>query len=385
MQPSKTNSPEARWKSNLPNVAVKHGGLWSLRPQFESGPGYSFLNDVQHSCKEIFLIRQFLLKFLIGICSDIGMQLRLAYLTIALSLLTLGYNHVYAADTSFFDSNVHIDVKHPAVVSQESKFTISTVLRAKNPDIANITMTLKPPEPFSIIGKDSIFISELKQDSTMGFTFELESKQDVTEGLYSINFEVNYERKEILGDYSKQSFSNAVVIQVKGGPDIVYSIKAPDSLFAGDTFPVDVELQNNGLQAKDVTVSILAPDDTTLIGQNKYSISKLESGEKFDFQFELKVSEEIEEAKDQSLRIQTTYLDTENNEYESTEKFTLFVRPRGFLEIGAAGGFWLGPVFISYMTGIGSIASAAVGFLIFIYRIKQGRGRSRKKEKKSRK
>jgi uncharacterized membrane protein YdjX (TVP38/TMEM64 family) len=62
----------------------------------------------------------------------------------------------------------------------------------------------------------------------------------------------------------------------------------------------------------------------------------------------------------------------------------LFVRPRGFLEIGAAGGFWLGPVFISFITGIGSIVSAAVGFVILVYRIKQGRTKANRKGKKSR-
>jgi hypothetical protein len=316
------------------------------------------------------------------------MKLYLIHLIVVFSFLTLllvNYNTVLAAQTSLSDSNVQIDVTHPAAVTHDSKFTISTVLKAKTPGIVNITMTLQPPPGFSVIDDNSIFIPVFRQDSTRGHTFELEAKQNVTEGTYSFNMEVNYEHKEILGDYSKQSFSKAILIQLKAVPEIVYSIRAPDSLFAGDKFPISVELQNTGFQARDVTVSIISPDDLTLVGQNTHKLSKLESGEKFHFEFELQVSDEIEQAGNKLLQIKTSYLDAANNTHESTETFPLFVRPRGFLEIGAAGGFWLGPVFISFITGIGSIASAAVGFLILIYRIKQGKVKQRKKERKPRK
>jgi hypothetical protein len=314
------------------------------------------------------------------------MKSNFVHLAVSLSLLTLliGYSSVFAAQTLLFDSNVEIDVTHPTAVTHDSKFTISTVLKAKTPDVVNITMSLKPPDGFNVIGDASVFIQALKQDSTLGYTFDIKAEPNVTEGAYSFNFEVNYERKEILGDYSKQSFSKAVAILLKAVPEIVYSIKAPDSLFAGDTFPISIELQNAGFQAKDVTVTILAPDDLTLVGQNTHRVSKLESGEKFDFDFELKVSDDIDEAGNKLLQIKASYLDAENNTHESTETFPLFVRPRGFLEIGAAGGFWLGPVFISFITGIGSIVSGAVGFILLVYRIKHGR-KSGKREKKPRK
>ncbi|MEM2760238.1 MAG: hypothetical protein QXU32_07975 [Nitrososphaerales archaeon] len=301
------------------------------------------------------------------------MRLYATFAVIAFTLLncTAGYNCVFAAQTSLFDSNIHIDVTHPSAVRQDSKFTISTVLKAKNPDIVNITMILKPPTAFNVIKEDLIFVPALKPDSTLGYTFELESKQNVTEGAYSFNFEVNYEKKEILGDYSKQMFSKAFLIELRNRPEIVYFIKAPDSLFAGDKFSINVELRNIGFDAKDVTVSVIAPDSLTLVGQNTHKISKLESGGKFDFEFALQVHDEIKEAGDKLLQIKTSYLDAEGNIHESTETFPLFVRPRGFLEIGSAGGFWIGPVFVSFITGIGSIASAAVGFLILIYRIKQ--------------
>src|SRR2546426_621555 len=45
-------SPEAaRWRCNPPNVVVKHAGLWSRRPRFESWPGYSYSNCSEHNSK----------------------------------------------------------------------------------------------------------------------------------------------------------------------------------------------------------------------------------------------------------------------------------------------------------------------------------------------
>jgi hypothetical protein len=291
---------------------------------------------------------------------------------------------VLAIQLELFDPNLRIDVTHPGVITPDSNFTISTVVMAKNPDIVNITMSLEPPPNFTIIGENSVFAPALKQESTLGHTFEVAAKKDITEGAYSFNLAVNYEHKEILGDYSKQSFSKAVVVEVRFSPEIRYSITAPDSLFAGDSFPVTVTLHNTGMHANDVIVTIVPPDDLTLVGQNKHSLSKLDYGEKFGFEFKLAVSNQVDEAGERLLQIRTSYLDEEDGKHESTETFPLFVRPRGFLEIGAAGGFWLGPVFISFITGIGSIVSAAVGFVILVYRIKQGRTKANRKGKKSR-
>ncbi len=303
-------------------------------------------------------------------------------LLIVIVPLFIGYNSILAVQTSFWDANIHVDVTHPNTVTHESGFSVSTVLRGKTADNVNVTLSLTTSAAFKILSNDSFYIPKLQPDSTLGFTFELETTTGATEGTHAINFFVNYEHKELLGDYSKQSFSKAIEIQLKSVPEIVYSIQAPDSLFVGDKFPVKVALQNIGTDAYDVKVNIIPPNDLAIIGQNTHTLSKLEAGDKFDFEFELEVAEGIDKAENKLLQVKASYLDAEKNQHESTETFPLFVRPRGFLEIGAAGGVWIGPVFISLITGIGSIASAAVGFIYFIYRVKQKRTAEHKTKRK---
>lgn len=305
-------------------------------------------------------------------------------LPIVILSLFIGYSSVSAFQTQLYDANIHVDATHPSTVTKDSKFSVSAVLGGKAADNVNVTLSLKPSAAFNVIGDDSFYIPELRQDSTLGFTFELETTANATEGVHAINFFVNYEHKELLGDYTKQSFSKAIEIQVKSLPEIVYSIQAPDSLFGGDKFPVKVRLQNTGNDAHDVKVSIIPPSDLAIVGQNAHALSKLEAGDKFDFEFELEVPNAIDKAESKLLQVKASYLDSANDHHESTETFPLLVRPRGFLEIGPAGGVWIGPAFISLIVGVGSIASTTIGAIIFAYHLKQKRmERSKTKRKKS--
>lgn len=104
-------------------------------------------------------------------------------LAIAFFLISfLGYYQVFAVESTFSDSNLNVDVKHPSAVTPSSKFTLSTVLTAKNPDIANITMSLEVPANFKIIDEQALFIESLEQDSSVGHTFTLLAEEDATEG-----------------------------------------------------------------------------------------------------------------------------------------------------------------------------------------------------------
>jgi hypothetical protein len=278
-----------------------------------------------------------------------------------------------ALQTQFSDANIRVDATHPSTVTRDSKFVVSAVVGAKTADNFNVTLSVTPSAAFRVLGNSSFHIPKLHQDSTLGFTFDLETIANTTEGVHAINFLVTYEHKEILGDYSKQSFSKAIEIQLKASPEIIYSIQAPDSLFSGDKFPVKVKLQNTGNDAHDLKVNIIPPGDLEIVGQNTHTLSKLEAGGEFNFEFELEVPESVDKAETKLLQVKATYTDAANDLHESTETFPLHVRPRGFLEIGPAGGFWLGPAFISFIVGVGSIASTVIGVIIFAYQVKRKR------------
>jgi hypothetical protein len=303
-------------------------------------------------------------------------------LLIAILLLFIDYIQASALQTQFSDANIHVDATHPSTVTQDSKFVVSAVIGGKTADNVNVTLSITPSAAFKVIGNNSYDIPELQQDSTLGFTFDLETTANAPEGVHTINFFVSYEHKEILGDYSKQSFSKAIEIQLKPSPEIVYSIQAPDSLYDGDKFPVKVKLHNAGNDARNLKVSIIQPSNLAIIGQNTHTLSKLEAGGEFEFAFDLEVLESVDKAEIKFLQVKTSYLDTADNVHESTETFEVFVRPRGFLEIGPAGGFWIGPAFISLIVGVGSIASTVIGLIIFVYHVKQKRREQLKTKKK---
>jgi hypothetical protein len=296
--------------------------------------------------------------------------------------LLISHTPVFAVQTPFSDTNIHVDVTHPSTVTKDGKFTLSAVLRGKTADNVNVTLSLIPSTEFRILGNGSFYIPELRQDSTLGFTVELEMVENAAEGVHAINVFVNYEHKELLGDYSKQSFSKAIEIQLKSLPEIIYSTQAPDALFGGDKFPVKVKLENVGHDAYDVKVNIIPPSNLLIVGQNTHTLSKLAAAEKFDFEFQLEVPEAIDKAESKLLQIKASYFDSENDLHESTETFPIMVRPRGFLEIGPAGGVWVGPAFISLIVGVGSIASTAIGVIIFAYHLKQKRKEQYKTKKR---
>jgi len=299
-----------------------------------------------------------------------------------IAIFSSSVNSVLAAQTQFWDSNIHVDVNNPGMVEKEDRLIISGVLKGKTADNVNATLSITPSTAFRVIGDSSFYIPELKQDSTLGFTFELETTADATEGLHTVNMFVTYKHKEILGDYSTQSFSKAVEINVKSSPDILFSIKAPDSLFVGDRFPITIELENVGVDANDVKVNIIPPSGFNIIGQNVHTLSKLEAGAKSDLAFELEVPETIDKAENKFLQVKVSYSDDAGNNHESTETFSLLIRPRGFLEIGSAGGVWVGPLFISMIVGVGSIASTTIGVIIFAYHLKQKRVKARASKKR---
>ncbi|MGH9934499.1 MAG: COG1361 S-layer family protein [Nitrososphaerales archaeon] len=295
------------------------------------------------------------------------------WLAVAILSIFVTYVPVSALQTQLSDANIRVDASHPSTVTQDSKFVVSAVVGGKTADNVNVTLSITPSAAFQVIGNSSFYIPKLQQGSTLGFTFDLETTASSTEGVHAINFLVSYEHKEILGDYSKQSFSKAIEIQLKASPEIVYSIQAPDSLFGGDKFPVKVKLHNTGNDAHGLKVNIIPPSDLEIIGQNTHTLSRLEAGGEFNFEFELEVPESIDKAETKVLQVKATYSDAANDLHESTETFPLHVRPRGFLEIGPAGGFWLGPAFISFIVGVGSIASTVIGVIIFAYQIKRKR------------
>lgn len=111
----------------------------------------------------------------------------------------------------------------------------------------------------------------------------------------------------------------------------MYSIRAPDSLFVDDKFPVTVELQNSGFDAHDVKLSIIPLSDLSVIDQNVHTLNKLEAGAKSAFVFELEVPEGIDKTEKKLLQAKVSYSDDTGNNHESTETFPLLVRPRGFL------------------------------------------------------
>ncbi|MFQ5940581.1 MAG: hypothetical protein ACE5KA_02635 [Nitrososphaerales archaeon] len=305
---------------------------------------------------------------------DIHLKIiRISLFLVVIGPLLLSYIPASAIQTQFSDANVQVDATHPSTVTPESKIVLSAVLKGKTADNVNLTLSLVPSTAFRILGKDSFYVPELRQDSTLGFSFELEPVADVTEGVHTLNLFVSYMHKELLGDYSKQSFSRAIEIRVSPLPEIVYTVRAPDSVFVGEKFLIQVQLENIGHDAGDVEVTIIPPNDMLIQGQHKHTISKVGAGEKFEFQFELEVPESIDKVESKLLLLKTSYLDTADDYHESTETFPLMVRPRGFLEIGSAGGIWVGPLFISTIVGIGSIASTAIGVIIFAYHLKQKR------------
>jgi hypothetical protein len=177
----------------------------------------------------------------------------------------------------------------------------------------------------------------------------------------------------------KNTLTKAVELNVQSIPILVLHADATDSIFAGEPFSIKGTIKNQGYDAQNIQITV----DSTQVeleGNKLHSFTNLDAGKAESFEFVLKTPKDLAIPTDMTISISTSYFDKYGKEYNLEDSLNVFVRQRGILEIGGAEGIWVGDFFIAPVVGVGTIVSSVIGFLVFLWHMK-----NKKKQKRTEK
>ena len=284
----------------------------------------------------------------------------------------------YATQNSITDANIEAILNYPEVVTHENEFVFSSIVKAKVDQISNITVTVTSPE-IEIL-QDQFHIENLPKDSTLGNNFNIKVRAEAPNGAFLVNVSVEYFIKGFFDEKPvKNTLTKAVELNVQSIPILVLHADAADSIFAGEPFSIKGTIKNQGYDAQNIQITV----DSTQVeleGNKFHSFTNLDAGKTESFEFVLKTPKDLAIPTDMTISISTSYSDKSGKEYNLEDSLNVFVRQRGMLEIGGAEGIWVGDFFIAPVVGVGTIVSSVIGFLIFLWHIK-----NRKKQKRTKK
>lgn len=283
---------------------------------------------------------------------------------------------LFAEKNGISDGNIEVELNYPDVVSQGNDFVLATTVKAKSDNISNITVAVSSPE-IEIMQND-FHVPSLAKDSTLGNNFNLKIKQEVPNGNLLINLSVEYFIKGFFDEKPvKNTLTKAIEFNVQSKPILILDVVAPDSVFAGEPFSIRGTIKNHGDAAKNIQI-VVDSKQVVLEGKKIFSLTSLDAGKTENFEFVVQTPKILSVPTHMVVNMDTSYVDESGNMYNQEDSINVFARLRGMLEIGGAQGVWIGDFFIAPVVGIGTIVSSVIGFLIFLWHMK-----NKKKQKKA--
>ena len=266
------------------------------------------------------------------------------------------------------DANIDVTLDYPDVVTQGTEFVLSSIVKTKADQMSNITISISSPE--IEISQNQFSIPSLPKDSTLGNNFNMKIKPDSPDGKFLANVSVEYFIKGFFDEKPiKNTLTKAVEFNVRSKPILLLDFDSQDSIFAGEPFSVKGTITNQGYDAHNIKI-IADSNQVKLDGKKIYSLTNLDAGKTENFEFVLQTPKDLLIPTHVTINISTAYFDNTGKEYTAEDSLDIFARQRGILEIGDAEGIWIGNFFIAPVVGVGTIVSSVIGFLIFVWHLK---------------
>jgi hypothetical protein len=297
-------------------------------------------------------------------------------LLLAILLISSTIIPAYGLESSILDPNVQVTFDYPGVIRQGDKFVLSSIIKSTADNISNVTLTISSPELYT--SNNTFKIAKLAKDSTLGNDFKLNVRNDTPDGEFVVNTQVTYFIKGMFdANPVKNSFTQAFHLNAQSKPIMGLDIQSPDNVFSGEPFSIKGTIKNQGAKAQNIHLQLYSVD-ISLEGKKSFLLSTLDSGKNTDFEFVVNTSKDLDIPTHAIIHINGTYFDDLNKSYSVEDSVNIFARHRGMFEIGDSNGLWIGNFFIAPVVGVGTIASSAIGFFIFLWHF-----RNKKKDRKS--
>lgn len=275
------------------------------------------------------------------------------------------------------DANIDVSIEYPDVVTQGTGFVLSTLVKTKADQMSNITISISSPQ-IEILQKQ-FNIQSLPRDSSLGNNFNMKIKPESPDGRFLANVYVEYFIKGFFDEKPvKNTITKAIEFNVQSRPVLVLDFDSQDSVFSGEPFSVKGTIRNQGSNAQNIKI-IAASNQAKLDGKKTYLLTSLEAGKTENFEFILQTPNDLLVPTQVTINLSTSYFDQTGKEYTIEDSLDVFARQRGILEIGDAQGVWVGNFLIAPVVGVGTIVSSVIGFLIFIWHLKNKKKQKVKK------
>lgn len=285
---------------------------------------------------------------------------------------------VYGTQSTISDANIDVVVNYPDVVAPGNEFVLSTVVKTKADQMSNITLAVSSPE--MEILQNQFHIRSLPKDSTIGNNFNVKIKPASPDGIILANISVDYFIKGFFDEKPvRNSLTKAFDLNVQSKPILLLDFDAPHSVFFGETFSIKGTIKNQGYVAENIKI-VADSAQVKLDGKKVYSLTDLAAGKTESFELALQTPKDVAIPTAITIIISTSYFDKSGKEYTFDDSLNVFARQRGILEIGGAEGIWVGNFFIAPVVGVGTIAGSVIGFLIFLWHLKNKSKQKRTKK-----
>lgn len=216
-----------------------------------------------------------------------------------------------AFQTNLYDSNISLELKYPNTVVRGSEFTVASVIKNKlsTTVLQNISLTYTvQKEVFQIIDNGTIFVDDLAGYGSFGQTNRFRVPLDVSDGEYYLNVKIIYYYGGSFETF-REVIQKSLPILVEEKGQIKLVVNAPQAVFPDDTFSIKTEVTNQGLSARNVTVTIIPPDGLEFRGQTRHNIGDLNQDETISLISEIRTPSTINQEYRAPFQVKISYSD----------------------------------------------------------------------------
>ena len=286
----------------------------------------------------------------------------------------------YGIESIITDANIDVAINYPDIVTQGNEFVLTSLVKSKTDQMSNITISISSPE-IKIV-QNQFNIQSLSRDSSLGKNFNMKIKPELPDEKVLANVSVEYFIKGFFDERPvKNTLTKAIEFNVKSRPILLLDFDAPDSVFAGETFSLKGTVKNQGYNAQNIKI-VVGSDQIALDGKKTFSLTNLDAGKTENFEFVLQTPKDLSIPTYITVNISTSYFDEAGKEHTVEDSLKIFARQRGILEVGGAEGVSVGGFFIAPVVGVGTIVSSVIGFLIFVWHLKNKKKQKRVEKRK---
>ena len=263
------------------------------------------------------------------------------------------------------DGGMDIEITHPDSVISGTAFPVSVLIQNNGwEDKQDVSFVFEPDDAIVQASESGIFVPRIIEGGSYGQTVTFEAAKGAA-GTYFIN--IGYSHILLANNIEPQEPTKRSItlpITVLESGNVVMHLAAPEFAFAGEEFPVTVEITPENADIRDVQLRIATPDDISMRGETLHLFSSIRSGE--TAVANAVVLSPDHAAADYAVPLQAvlTYTDGSGAVITETEAASTTLRPRSFMEITSEGGIWVGDFFIAPYVSIGTIIGIPSGAIL---------------------